>query len=381
MYSMLKKAKSRRPCLYGRGCCAYDSGPPSPDHAYGRDLGILYCSDREEHTTMSRKYLTEFALNYCSSSHYLFPVSQIGTKFKGDKEIEKDINQCHIYLITERPRISFVKDTIFYASGKLSGKASYKIEGNDQIFDFDLDFPLYDGADSVRLGKYPYREIETYNSLNPEETIRIFPSFLLASNYSHQDVAIFKKLNVLYVGQAYGDGNRSALQRLESHSTLQKILSQLPEKYPDSEIIIALFKYNIEKPIAHISMSPHFKNAIGGDEDLDQFKKITQKPISKKQAVTIIEAGLIRYFQPEYNEIFKIKFPSIKHKTLKSCMDLDFTALCVEINTEDSRHMLMSNTRHPSEHHISQFDLVSTQNRASFFQAYPNQQLDPEIIS
>lgn len=329
---------------------------------------------------MNRKYLTEFALNYCSSSHYLFPVSHIGKKFNGDKELEKDINECHIYLITERPRISFFEDSIFYVNGKLTGKASYKIEGKECIFDFEIDFPLHDGANSVRLGKYPHREIETFNTQNPEETIRIFPSFLLASNYTHQDVKIFKKLNVLYIGQAYANGNRSALQRLESHSTLQKILAQLPEKYPDSEIIIALFKYNIGNPIAQISMSPHFENAIGGEEDLDRFTKITQKPISEKQAVTIIEAGLIRYFQPEYNEIFKIKFPSTKHKTLKSCMDLDFTALCVEINTEDSHHMLASKTRNPSQHHISQFDLVSTQNRASFFQVFPNQELDPNII-
>lgn len=330
---------------------------------------------------MIRKYLTEFALNYCSSSHYLFPVSQIGKKFNGDKKIEEDINQCHIYFITERPRINFVKDSIFYTNGKLSGKASFKIKGQEHTLDFEIDFPLYDGADSVRLGKYPYREVETFNAKNPEKTIRVFPSFLLASNYDHQDVKIFKKLNVLYIGQAYADGNRSALQRLESHSTLQKILAQLPENYPDSEIIVALFKYNIAEPIAQISMSPHFKNAIGGEEDLDRFTKITQKPISKKQAITLIEAGLIRYFQPEYNEIFKIKFPSTKHKTLKNCMDLDFTALCVEINTEDSRHMLASKTRNPSQHHISQFDLVSTQNRASFFQVFPNQKLDPSIIS
>lgn len=330
---------------------------------------------------MSRKYLTEFALNYCSSNHYLFPVSQIGKKFNGEKEIEEDINQCHIYFITERPRINFVKDSISYANDKLSGTASYKIEGQEHTLDFEIDLPLHDGADSVRLGKYPYHEIETFNAKNPEEVIRVFPSFFLASNYDHQDVKIFKKLNVLYIGQSYADGKRSALQRLESHSTLQKILAQLPENYPDSEIIVALFKYNIEKPIAQISMSPHFKNAIGGEKDLDRFTKITQNPISKKQAVTLIEAGLIRYFQPKYNEIFKIKFPSTKHKTLKSCIDLDFTALCVEINTEDSRHMLASKAKAPSPHHIAQFDLASPKNRASFFQVFPNQKLDPSIIS
>lgn len=38
---MLKKAKSRKPFLYGRGCCACCAGRPSPNHAYGRDSEIL----------------------------------------------------------------------------------------------------------------------------------------------------------------------------------------------------------------------------------------------------------------------------------------------------------------------------------------------------
>jgi hypothetical protein len=88
-------------------------------------------------------------------------------------------------------------------------------------------------------------------------------------------------------------------------------------------------------------------------------------PLSEYQQICLTEAGLIRYFQPKYNVIYKDNFPSDKHKILASCYNLDFSGLVVEINTEELRFCLFSDKVSPKEHHICKVDILvaSTNNK------------------
>jgi len=116
-------------------------------------------------------------------------------------------------------------------------------------------------------------------------------------------------------------------------------------------------------------MDGRAKDANNTDENETRLINAIKKPPSKQQKIGMIEAGLIRYFQPRYNEIFKIKFPSTKHKILKSCYDLDVTSLVVEVDSSDLNCILYSPAVKPTNHHIAMIDLVSSQNRMSFFNA------------
>ncbi|MDS0133619.1 MULTISPECIES: hypothetical protein [unclassified Amycolatopsis] len=50
----------------------------------------------------------------------------------------------------------------------------------------------------------------------------------------------------------------------------------------------------------------------------------------EKQAVALGEAGLIRYFQPKYNDRLKYNFPAKKQVSLDQVRDLDLHGLVVE---------------------------------------------------
>ncbi len=278
----------------------------------------------------------------------------------------ENISQCHIYIITARPSPYFKPEFLKHENDTLFGKIFYKINGTETAIDFnDYRWKLEDDAISIDC-KYPYREIRSLNHQGQEVTY--LPASYLANAYLSKNFGIgeLNSYEVLYVGQAQGDqGNRSALDRLASHATLQKILALTNHDYPDKEIMIFMYQFEHGQVIA--SMDGRAKDADNSDENEIRFLNAARNPPNKRQKIGLIEAGLIRYFQPHYNEIFKIKFPSTKHKVLKSCFDLDITALIVELDSSDLNYALYSKTTSAKSHHIAQIDLVSSLNRQSFF--------------
>ena len=278
---------------------------------------------------------------------------------------EQDVaNNCHIYLICKSPAISFSKDSLTYERGNISVTANYRVEGQVREQKFSFEFPLLDGATDIKLSKYPHREILTLNSEGEE--VRHLPASMVAMGMGwHLKNSELSDLEVLYVGQAFGDGSRTAFERLKSHSTLQKILAQAQYESPDSEIQILTFEY-VPYRIIH-QMDGRAGNVIDDYRDLERFRSVRENPLSEHEQICLIEAGLIRYFQPRYNEIYKDNFPSDKHKILEGCYNLDFSGLVVEINTDELRFNLFSETVKPRDHHICRIDLLDPEKRWGFF--------------
>jgi hypothetical protein len=164
---------------------------------------------------------------------------------------------------------------------------------------------------------------------------------------------------------------------LKSHSTLQKILSMTGQEHPDKEIMIFMYQFDNDQIITSIDGRATESNS--SDENEERLMNAINNPPDKKQKIGMIEAGLIRYFQPNYNEIFKIKFPSTKHKVLKSCYDLDVTSLIVELDSTDLNYFFYSPFVKISDHHTAKIDLVSSQKRHSFFHATGTVEM-PDII-
>ncbi len=172
-------------------------------------------------------------------------------------------------------------------------------------------------------------------------------------------------LEVLYVGQSFASGNRSAFTRLQSHSTLQKILAEASYEDPDGEIFVATFVY---EPYRILTLfDGKAKSVISDERDSNRFFSILERPLKKSQQISLAEAALIRYFQPRYNKIYKTNFPSTKVKVLASCYELDFSGLSVEINTDELNFQLFSDNVKPAMHHISNIELFANSDRAGFF--------------
>lgn len=308
-----------------------------------------------------RKFLSEFGVNLCSSRWLMMPSDQVNAEGEVSEEQAEISKKCHIYLICRRPATYFVKNSLTYHKGKLKVKVGYKINGQEHTLNYKNEFPLLDGAIDLSITDYPHREIKTYDAEGNE--VRRIPASSLSLGLDSDH--LLKQLDVLYVGQAFGNGSRTAHDRLKSHSTLQKILAESSYKYPDSEISVLMFEYEPYRLI--MTFDGRSKGAISDERDNKRFESVQDNPLTLKQQIGLAEAALIRYFQPEYNVIYKIKFPSPKVKLLQRCFELDFSGLCVEVNTDELGIKLYSNTRSARSHHISNIDLINDESRASFF--------------
>lgn len=288
------------------------------------------------------------------------------SQLTGD-EIPPEVAQTddlHIYLICRRPAVSLVPDTLNHDGENLSGELRFQVEGTAHHSPFT--FPAEIPADfTVRSSEYPFRKIELVEAGGGVEfTIQ---AWLLPFLTAHADPRI-ANLEVVYVGQAFGDGNRTAFDRLRSHSTLQKILADCNAKRPDDEVVILMFKYELNGVIS--LFSPGQKSQEEMDADKNHWVSIHQNPIPEKHQISIAEAGLIRYFRPFYNKHFTDQFPVERQKLLEECYQLDFSALTIEINTEDLGARIFSSERGPGQHHIANFDLHDLSVRRSFFSSF-----------
>lgn len=309
----------------------------------------------------TRKYLSEYSVHICSSKWLMMPSDQIQSEGTMDKKAENVSKACHVYLICRRPSTYFIKDTMRYDGKTLEVDVGYKIDGKEEKFSYKDEFSLLDDAVSLAVSDYPHREIITYDKNGNE--VRGLSAKLVSINQGWESP--LKQLEVLYIGQAFGNGSRSAHERLKSHSTLQKLLADSHHKYPDGEISVLMVKFEPYQLLITMDGRPGVKN----DNNLEnnRFRSIQENPLSEKQQIDLVEAALIRYFQPFYNDKFKIKFPSPKVKVLRKCYELDFSGLVVEINTGELMFCLYSKERALSHHHICNVDIADEKSRAGFF--------------
>ena len=175
-----------------------------------------------------------------------------------------------------------------------------------------------------------------------------------------------RDLDVQYVGMSYAEGRRSAKDRLQSHSTLQQVLADLSSDSPESETLLLLAQY--EPPQAMITFDGRDKSLrLEDDRDLMSALCRQQDEVTEGLQIALIEAALIKYFQPPYNDKYKKRFPHPSQKILDEVYSIDFGALTVELNTEDLNARLLSVVRKAGYHHIASFDLHDLNERRSFF--------------
>ena len=170
---------------------------------------------------------------------------------------------------------------------------------------------------------------------------------------------------VLYVGQAYGEGgSRVAPERLKTHSTLQGIYAEALRASPDTEIWIALWSFEL---MILTSFDSRFPVATTLEQDDSHIANVLGKGISEQQQINFTEAALIRYFQPEYNTMFKESFPSPAHSTYAECYGLDLNTVNVELQCEPLGCRLWSNVVAPEWDHFVTFPLHSPEARKEMF--------------
>lgn len=312
-----------------------------------------------------QKYFTEFALLNASGTCIILRPTDIDNAYKNPPQTIEELKNCHIYTICTRPRIKIDINSIIIEEKEITGFFTFLTELDNKIpfwihkKSFFEDFKYFKRS----LEKPDF--IEVYS--NTDELISTFPEVLLPCTFSRfGDNKYFTDLKVVYVGQAYGEsGERDAITRLKSHSTLQKILSDINATDYNQEVLICLFRYSDPRYI--LSMDGHGNPKITGDVDLNRASTLMSTPPEEKNNITVVEASLIRFFQPKYNKIFKDSFPSTNQKMLHHCYNYDFSGIVTEIDTEDLSISLFSDYVKSSWHHIAKFDLHNETDRRKFF--------------
>lgn len=308
-----------------------------------------------------RKYVSEFSVTITSKGWLMFTPDQLHAEGEIRAEHRDIADSCHIYMICKRPKATCSAEPPTLDNGILTGHLTSRVAGELVLSTYKIPFEFEDEEEEkIYVADYPHRKIYTVNS--DGEEVRYWPGDLLALRTGN---GIFSDLEVLYVGQAYAEGKRTALDRLRSHATLQKILANTMYDFPDDQLFIVTVEY--DDYILASTFNGMDKGAIGGDEDDARLKSVFKNPLSQKEIICLSEAGLIRYFQPKYNEIYKKNFPAADQKVLAGCFDLDFSGLSVEVELYGTGLRLFSSCVPVRYHHIAMFNLADESKRLGFF--------------
>lgn len=284
---------------------------------------------------MERKYSYEAGLGVFTSFKTIVPVEKLEALGK------VDTHQYHIYSILAYEQFYFKKEKTYCTPLGLHVTLFTTINGKEveyelpiiQIERIDINFL------NVELNM-PYTslilEIKDEEFLREHDQYRGKKEILYAQDMflAFAKMIIQKtEFKVLYVGQAFGkNGSRTAFDRLVSHSTLQKILTDCQTKYANKHIYIMLMEFTPQLLSVFDGISKKYTKSE--EESVQHMQNVLCNLPEFDQVINITEAALINYFKPEYNINFVENFPDENHKGYRQYFDLDYNALCVEIDLE-----------------------------------------------
>lgn len=323
---------------------------------------------------VARKFMAEGGLELYSSGASVIQPADIYHLAK-NKEVREALNGCNLYLVTRRPRISVAPHTLRIDNDHIKGDFQVQFGHDYECFNFSHTLKLADHITSVQVSGYPQGGIY-YKTISGETVKMPIFRFMVDCEY---DLDGNDDLEVLYIGQGYGkEGERLALDRLQEHKTLQRILADTLHDKPDHEVLVLLFRYEHYKKHSSTAGDFSVESTATVDEDAQYLSTIMDANFSRRNRVSLAEAGLIRYFEPRYNKIYKETFPSKRHKVLEELMELDFSGLIVQMDTSNIKTNLYSDKVSPVTGmlaklhpyvHIAKIPLYSADERESFLHA------------
>lgn len=292
------------------------------------------------------------------------PHALIQQDYLDNSQLREHFNEdqpCHIYMVCRRPRITIAPTDVRFTDSTFQGSVTVQQGATVQQEPFSVRWP--EAAGFTFDSQYPFN---TFSISEPNGKVYLDgKTALLAAKLGDQFVKHLSA-EVLYVGQAYGeDGSRTAPDRLRNHSTLQQIYAEAIARTPEKEIWLVLWSF---RPILLASFDgTQAEYGTSTEEDDQHIDKTLATEITEQQRINFTEAAVIRYFQPEYNTVFKGSFPNPAHKTYSECYDLDINSIAVELDTEGSYCKLWSATVAPRWTHFIHYPLHSKNERQAMF--------------
>ncbi|EJQ72400.1 YecA family protein [Bacillus toyonensis] len=304
---------------------------------------------------MSRKYMCEFGLHTYSENVTVVYPNQLNSVDVADA-------RYHIYMVNKIPRLSFVKDSLKIHESHIEVSIQQGVVTNTKIH--NIKFAIVEEN---------HKDIFVEGLLEGDKTLRLKDkdgggviTNVLYLYTKHAEAPL--DTEVVYVGQSYGkDGSRDALQRLASHSTLQKILADTSSEGIELEVAITLWDFT---PQLLTSIDGRSKDFIKSEkENSAHIEKVWSAPplLLDSHIINVTEAALINYFKPKYNEMFKNNFPDVNHKGYRFYYDYDYNAVSVELDAACVNLKISSEHTEYYQYRAIKYPLNSEEERKSMF--------------
>lgn len=273
-----------------------------------------------------RKYTTEFTLVVAVAGAYLLRAQDL--RLVPVEMIDQE-HPCHLYVISRTPRVSIQPHTVKVDADTIRGVVSIHRQGEVEDHDFVVNHSFGEGASWE--SNWPHEEFAILDRNGSRVQGGVCALIVAFAEVWPRPAALHE---ILYVGQAYGSaGERTAWDRLQSHETLQRILG---DQLPDTQVWLTMATVMDVQIVQEISPKPGtVSDADDNEHVLAVMKKVQTEGFQDREAVALAEAGLIRGWQPEYNDRLKHRFPARKQTPLEAARDLDLHGLVVEWQSLD----------------------------------------------
>lgn len=258
------------------------------------------------------KYSFEAGLYVENCENILFPVSALNS-FN-----IRDFPEFHLYCIVAFHKLYFDHNSLTITKTTFQVKLFYMLEGKKTFLNTPYPFAFSEDVETIEC-PFPHNKVLIKYKDGYIDAITAQELFLL-----HMEQ--FEKkphFEILYIGQAYGEGDRSAIERLQAHSTLQEILTKTTTEYSEKDIYLLLISINTSLLMGFNGIDKEFIKSE--EESQNHMKEVLTHENKEKQIINITEAALIHYFKPPYNVTFKENFPCKNHTSYKDYYTLDYS--------------------------------------------------------
>lgn len=274
----------------------------------------------------------------------------------------------HIYMVVQRPRLTLDPKSIVITKERIKGVFHSHRRGALEPIPWERPNPF--GESELKFEcEYPYN---TFAFTAPDgrevggEVSTVLTSFQIAGPKVETQSAL--DLEILYVGQAYGKkGERSAMNRLARHETLQKIYSDANRRAPEMDVLIILWRFEETQLATFFPPEDEDTSEDALKAEEERTARMLAATISEEQKVNFTEAALIRYFQPVYNTQFKDQFPTPAHASYAECYKIDLNMVSAEIHTMSVQTKLWGPGAPSALMHFATFPLHSEEERRHMF--------------
>ncbi|WP_157853355.1 hypothetical protein [Streptomyces xanthophaeus] len=287
-------------------------------------------------------------------------VAWVGKQKHLELEGIPDDPACHIYVIGKRQKLSIHPNSVQFESG--SFRVVIRRQTGEDYEEIAIRGAIQDkrteGVDQQYAwhSEYPYEEFRVVDAASGA---LIFggevAAFFQDANFLPAE---WRAINIVYVGQSLGRKvERQALDRLVSHSTLQRVYS---ESSPDEDVWLGLC--TIIDTALHFTIDPKAEVSTSDEEDDLHIQRVheamgSSSTFQKKAATALAEGALISYFDPKYNVLLRGTFPDAKHSILAECYELEFQSLMLEFNALEQGIPFASAARRAATCHYMQLPM------------------------